>query len=148
MPSRLIAMVVLVAGCAAGVLAGAWLTDAIRAYEATHRQVIAEVVEEKAIVAQVTWKDAAGMRQTGQVRMPLDRVGGVQARIWLDPRGRPVSRPFGPVEVAFGVLVAGTAAGGAVWLMLWQARSVAHWWTARRAVRHFDGQWRDYAHKG
>lgn len=106
------------------------------------------MVEEKAVVAQVSWKDTAGMQQTGHVRMPLDHVSGVQARIWLDPRGRPVSRPFGPVEVVFGVLVAGTAAGGAVWLVLWQARSVAHWWTARRAVGHFDGQWRDYAHKG
>ncbi|MEV1169954.1 hypothetical protein, partial [Nonomuraea sp. NPDC049784] len=50
------------------------VADAIRAYRATHHQVVAQVVEENAIVAQVTWKDEAGVQRTGQVRTPVDRV--------------------------------------------------------------------------
>ncbi|WP_433438395.1 hypothetical protein [Nonomuraea sp. CA-141351] len=140
----IMAVIALVAGCAAGVL----VTDAIRAYRATHHQVVAQVVEEKAIVAQVTWKDGAGVQRAGQVRTPLDHVSDTRARIWLDRQGRPVPRPYGPVEVVFGFLVTGTLAGGAVWLALWQARSLTHRWVARKAVKDLDERWRDYARNG
>ncbi|MEV1169118.1 hypothetical protein [Nonomuraea sp. NPDC049784] len=141
-------VIALVAGCAAGVLVTVSVADAIRAYRATHHQVVAQVVEEKAIVAQVTWKDEAGVQRTGQVRTPLDHVSDTRARIWLDRQGRPAPRPFGPVEIVFGFLVAGTVAGGVTWMALWQARSLAHRWVARKAVKDLDERWRDYARNG
>ncbi|GAA3248520.1 hypothetical protein [Nonomuraea helvata] len=144
-PCAIMAVIALVAGCAAGVLVAASVADAMRDYRATHHQVAAQVVEEKAIVAQVSWQDEAGVEHTGQVRAPLDRVSGTRVRIWLDRQGRPAPRPFGPVEIVFGFLIAGTVAGGVTWSALWQVRSLAHWWVARKAVKDLDARWRDYA---
>jgi hypothetical protein len=134
-------IVVLVVAVAAGVLAAVALIDSIRGYHATHHQIVAQVTEEAAIVAQVTWQDDAGVQHEGRVRTPLDHVSDTQARIWLDREGRLAPRPFGPVEVVFCFLLAAASAGGAVWLMWWRASLLRRWWTDRRVAAPTDDLW-------
>ncbi|MEO3867909.1 hypothetical protein ABGB18_03670 [Nonomuraea sp. B12E4] len=125
-------------------LAGAPALAALRAaresYAATHHQVIARVLDERAIVARVTWD---GGRRSGWARRPLERVSDRTVRIWLDGRGRPAPRPVGAVEVVFGFLLAALPAGILAWLAVpaWHA-----WWLARRAVASWDQEWRDHRH--
>ncbi|TMR96914.1 hypothetical protein [Nonomuraea basaltis] len=126
-PRTIMAMIAVMAGIAAGVLATVAMTDAISAYHTTHRQVVAQVVEEGSIVAEVSWKDETGMQRSGRVRAPLDHISDTRARIWLDAQGRSAPRPFGPVEAVFCFLLAGASAGGVTWLALWRARLVGHW---------------------
>ncbi|SDJ73401.1 hypothetical protein [Nonomuraea jiangxiensis] len=135
----------LVALCVA-LPAGAAAVVALRAergsYAATHHQVVAQVMDERAVVARVTWD---GGRRSGWARRPLERVSDTAVRIWLDDLGRPASRPVGAVEVVFGFLLAALPAGTLTWLAV---PALYAWWTARRAVARWDREWRDHRYPG
>ncbi|MGW4959638.1 hypothetical protein ACWEPL_20630 [Nonomuraea sp. NPDC004186] len=135
-------LVALLAGCLAGLLAAGSLVREIDAYRATHRQVVAWIVEERAIVSHVVWD---GGRQGGWARGPLDRVSDTTARIWLDARGRLAPRPLGAVEVVFGAFIAAVPAGALGWLVV---GALLPWWAARRAVLRVDREWREYGSSG
>ncbi|WP_433438397.1 hypothetical protein [Nonomuraea sp. CA-141351] len=137
-PAGLTILVTLLAGCVAGLLAAGSLIREIDAYHATHRQVTAEVVEERATVSRVTWD---GGQHSGWARMPLDRVSGTAARVWLDDQGRLTPPPIGTAEVGLGALIAAVPAGAAGWLVV---TVLLPWWVARRASVRVDREWRDY----
>jgi hypothetical protein len=104
---------VLLVALLAGVLVAVSLLHEQDAYAARHRQVTAQVVDERAIVARVTWDDG---QAGGWARRPLERVSDTTVRIWLDAQGRIVPRPIGAAEVGFGFLLAAVVAGAATWL--------------------------------
>ncbi|MET7331117.1 hypothetical protein [Nonomuraea sp. NPDC005650] len=141
-PHGLTALVALLAGCLAGLLAAGSLMRELDAYEVAHRPVIARIVEERPIVSRVVWD---GGRHGGWVRGPLERVSDTTARVWLDDRGRPAPRPIGAVEVVFGALVAAVPAGALGWLVV---GALLPWWTARRAALRLDREWREYGSSG
>ncbi|WP_433432065.1 hypothetical protein [Nonomuraea sp. CA-141351] len=117
------------------------LVGALHAYQATYRQVVAQVVDEHAIVADVTWWDAAGVQQSGSVRTPLDRVSDTQTRIWLDPRGRPAPGPIGPVQIVFGFMLSAFSMSMGTRVALSWLRELRHRWIARKAVSELDRRW-------
>ncbi|NRQ37534.1 hypothetical protein HII36_37740 [Nonomuraea sp. NN258] len=134
MPRIVMTVVALAIGCVAGMLTGWNTVDALRAYKATHKQIIVQVVEEGSVVAEVTWKDAAGTQHRARVRAPLDHLSTVQARIWIDGEGRPAPRPLGPAEIVLTSLLAGVVIGGVIRLALWRAWLFRCRWLVRKAA--------------
>ncbi|WP_188197391.1 hypothetical protein [Nonomuraea sp. SYSU D8015] len=137
-PRTIMAVLSFIVGCAAGVPATGVLVDALHDYRATHRQIVAQVVEEHAIVARVTWPDEVGVKRSGTVRQPLDHLSDGQARIWHQ-QGRLTPRPLGPVDICFAFLLAGFFTGWPTWVAL---SHLHNWRVAKTAVAELDEQWR------
>lgn len=81
--------------------------------------------------APVSWTGPDGRRVSGVTDVPASAVAGSPVTVWLDPAGRIVAPPAGPVALAgLAVLV-----GAGSWILIGLVLFVAGWAARRRFDR-------------
>ncbi|GAA4575043.1 hypothetical protein [Planotetraspora kaengkrachanensis] len=154
------AMVIVLVGVVAGVVACFVMTRAADTYPLTHRQVDAHIVRVigppgggRSVPApgadvEVSWTGGDGAVHSGRTHVgPLPDLKG-SVRVWADARERLDWGPPGNGTIILGSVLGGLAAASAAWSAGRLLRVGRRAWTARRAVAGWEREWKDITATG